>query len=402
MSNLLPDAAPGFDQPIAVLKHCHDRIRKQLATLDKLGVHLAAHGADEQARQAATAVIKYFDKAAHWHHEDEELNLFPMLQATAQGEDAALLAQLGPGILDEHRQMDAMWQGLHEQLRAIAGGSAALLREADVRRFVDMYGAHMEREEGHIAPMAKRLFSPQQMAQLGHAMQVRRGLAEDGSGIGTGASATGNAVADLRKDYGQATLSENDVAADPFLQFNNWFEQALKAEVNEPNAMSVATVDESGRPSSRIVLIKQYDSRGFTWYTNYDSQKGRQLEGNPHAALLFFWPELERQIRIEGRVERTSEEESNKYFHSRPLKSRLAAIASAQSMPIANRAALEDNYEAVAKQFGEEPPRPENWGGFRLVPERLEFWKGRRSRFHDRIVYLLQPDGSWARQRLQP
>ena len=402
MTHQLPDAAPGFDQPIAVLKHCHDRIRKQLAALDQLGAHLAAHGADEQARQAATAVIKYFDKAAHWHHEDEELNLFPMLQASAQGADAALLAQLGPGIMDEHRQMDAMWQGLHEQLSAIAAGSAAVLREADVRRFVDMYSAHMEREEGHIAPMAKRLFSPQQMAQLGHAMQVRRGLVEDGAVGMAETAATGDTVASLRKDYGQATLSETEVADDPFAQFNAWFEQALKAEVNEPNAMSVATVDPDGRPTSRIVLIKQYDQRGFTWYTNYDSQKGRQLEANPHAALLFFWPELERQIRIEGRVERTSDEESDKYFHSRPLKSRLAAIASAQSMPIADRAALEVNYDAVARQFGEAPPRPANWGGFRLVPQRLEFWQGRRSRFHDRIVYLLQPDGSWARQRLQP
>lgn len=394
MTDALPGSAPGFDQPIAVLKHCHDRIRKQLATLGKLGPHLAAHGADEQARQAAAAVIKYFDKSAHWHHADEEENLFPMLQATAQGEDAALLAQLGPGIIDEHRQMDAMWQGLHEQLSAIAGGSSAELRDADVRRFSDMYAAHMEREEGHIAPMAKRLFSAQQMAQLGHAMQVRRGIAAPAS--------TGDTVAGLRKDYGQATLSENEVDEDPVKQFNAWFEQALKAEVNEPNAMSVATVDERGRPTSRIVLIKQYDARGFTWYTNYDSQKGRQLQGNPHAAILFFWPELERQIRIEGRVERTSAEESDKYFHSRPLKSRLAAIASAQSMPIENRAALESNYDAVAKQYGEEPPRPENWGGFRLVPERLEFWQGRRSRFHDRIVYTLQPDGSWARQRLQP
>jgi pyridoxamine 5'-phosphate oxidase len=392
--NSLPDSAPDFDQPIAVLKHCHDRIRKQLATLDKLLPHLAAHGADEQARQAAAAVMKYFDKAAPLHHEDEEQDLFPMLKSSAQGEDAELLGQLGPLILDEHRQMDAMWQGLHEQLRAIADGSAALLRESDVRRFADMYHAHMEREEGHIAPMAKRLFSAAQMAQLGQAMQLRRGIAVP--------VATGEAVSSLRKDYGQATLNENDVAEDPFVQFNSWFEQALKAEVNEPNAMSVATVDERGRPTSRIVLIKQFDPRGFTWYTNYDSQKGRQLQHNPFAALLFFWPELERQIRIEGKVERTSDEESDKYFHSRPLKSRLAAIASAQSMPIANRAALEENYEATARQFGEEPPRPLNWGGFRLVPERIEFWQGRRSRFHDRIVYTLQADGSWTRQRLQP
>ena len=394
MNHALPDSAPGFDQPIAVLKHCHDRIRKQLATMDKLVPHLAVHGADDQARQAALAIMKYFDKAAHWHHADEEENLLPMLQACAQGEDAALLASLEPGILDEHRQMDAMWQGLHEQLSAIVSGAGKQLRASDVRRFVDMYSAHMEREEGHIAPMAKRLFSPEQMAQLGRAMQTRRGIAAPAS--------TGDTVASLRKDYGQATLSEDEVAEDPIVQFNSWFEQALKAEVNEPNAMSLATVDERGRPSSRIVLIKQYDARGFTWYTNYDSQKGHELHANPHAALLFFWPELERQIRIEGTVEQTSTEDSDTYFHSRPLKSRLAAIASAQSLPIASRAQLEENYEAVARQFGDAPPRPVNWGGFRLVPERIEFWQGRRSRFHDRIVYARQPDGSWTRLRLQP
>jgi pyridoxamine 5'-phosphate oxidase len=166
--------------------------------------------------------------------------------------------------------------------------------------------------------------------------------------------------------------------------------------------MGVSTVDERGRPSSRIVLIKQFDERGFTWYTNYDSQKGQQLNGNPFAALLFFWSELERQVRIEGRVERTSAEESDKYFNSRPLKSRLSAIASQQSAPIASRAELEHNYENVARQLGEAPQRPPHWGGFRLVPERIEFWQGRRSRFHDRVVYTRQEDGSWTRQRLQP
>jgi pyridoxamine 5'-phosphate oxidase len=186
------------------------------------------------------------------------------------------------------------------------------------------------------------------------------------------------------------------------LQFTQWFEQALKAEVNEPNAMSVATVAANGRPSSRIVLVKQFDERGFTWYTNYDSRKGQELEDNQYAALLFFWSELERQVRIEGRVERTSGEESDRYFRSRPLKSRLSAIASHQSAPIGSRAELEQNYEAVARQAGEDPARPGNWGGFRLVPERLEFWQGRRSRFHDRIVYERQEDGSWTRLRLQP
>lgn len=392
--NALPDTAPGFDQPIAVLKHCHDRIRKQLATMQKLLPHLARHGADEQARQAAQAVIKYFDKAAHLHHADEEENLVPMLQSVAQGEDAATLAELVPGILRDHDEMDAMWQQLHEELSAIADGSGQALSASAVEQFAQRYTNHMEREETRIAPMAKRLFSAAQMAQLGEAMQVRRGILP--------APAAGEAVAALRKDYGQDTLNEADVAADPFDQFNSWFEQALAAEVNEPNAMSVATVDADGKPTSRIVLIKQFDRRGFTWYTNYESQKGRQLAANPHAALLFFWSELERQIRIEGIVERTSAEESDKYFNSRPLKSRLAAIASAQSAPIANREALEQHYDAVAKLAGDAPPRPDNWGGFRLTPQRIEFWQGRRSRFHDRIVYTLQPDGSWKHQRLQP
>jgi pyridoxamine 5'-phosphate oxidase len=271
----------------------------------------------------------------------------------------------------------------------------------------------MEREEGMVAPMALRLFSPQQMAQLGQAMQRRRGIepaaaAPDVAMAGGIVAApvttvsVGERVADLRKDYGQASLDEKDVADDPVQQFARWFEEALKAEVNEPNAMGVSTVDERGRPSSRIVLIKQFDERGFTWYTNYDSQKGKQLSGNPFASLLFFWSELERQVRIEGTVERTSAEESDKYFNSRPLKSRLSAIASRQSAPIASRADLEHNYEDVARQFGETPQRPDNWGGFRLVPERIEFWQGRRSRFHDRVVYTRQEDGSWTRQRLQP
>jgi pyridoxamine 5'-phosphate oxidase len=315
----------------------------------------------------------------------------------AQGEDAATLAVLVPSILQDHDTMDAMWQTLHEELALIAAGSAATLSAPLVLAFAERYLGHMEREEVHIAPMAKRLFSAAQMAQLGAAMQARRGIAP-----APAAESSGEAVAALRKDYGQATLNEADVAADPIDQFTAWFDQALAAEVHEPNAMSVATVGAGGQPSSRIVLIKQFDRRGFTWYTNYDSQKGQELAANPHAAILFFWSELERQIRIQGRVERTSAEESDKYFHSRPLKSRLAAIASVQSAPIDNRAALEENYEAVARQFGEAPPRPDNWGGFRLVPERIEFWQGRRSRFHDRIVYSLQPDGSWARQRLQP
>jgi pyridoxamine 5'-phosphate oxidase len=413
MNELLPDPAPDFDQPVAVLKHCHGRIRKQLATLEKLLAHLPGHGADEQARQAAGSVLKYFEKAAHLHHEDEEQDLIPMLRAVAQGDDAATLQALVPLILQDHKDMDAMWQDLHEQLSAIADGSGAQLSSSIVQRFSERYLGHMEREETMIAPMALRLFGPQQMARLGQAMQRRRGIeptvaapdvAMPGGSVDTPVTSVsvGERVADLRTDYGQASLDERDVADDPIQQFTRWFEEALKAEVNEPNAMGVSTVDEHGRPSSRIVLVKQFDARGFTWYTNYDSQKGQQLDSNPFAALLFFWSELERQVRIEGRVERTTAEESDKYFNSRPLKSRLSAIASHQSAPIASRAELEHNYEDVARQLGEAPQRPPHWGGFRLVPERIEFWQGRRSRFHDRVVYTRQEDGSWTRQRLQP
>jgi pyridoxamine 5'-phosphate oxidase len=401
MNDLLPDTAPDFDQPVAVLKHCHGRIRKQLATLEKLLAHLPEHGADQQARQAAGAVLRYFEKAAHLHHDDEEQDLIPMLRAVAQGEDAATLQALAPVILQDHKDMDAMWQDLHEQLSAIADGSGTQLSAGTVQRFAQRYLNHMEREESTMAPMALRLFDPQQMKQLGQAMQRRRGIEPAGTAAAAAVS-VGERVADLRKDYGQASLDEADVADDPVRQFTRWFEEALKAEVNEPNAMGLSTVDERGRPSSRIVLVKQFDDRGFTWYTNYDSQKGMQLNGNPFASLLFFWSELERQVRIEGKVERTSAEESDKYFNSRPLKSRLSAIASHQSAPIASRADLEHNYEEVARQLAETPQRPQHWGGFRLVPERIEFWQGRRSRFHDRVVYTRQEDGSWTRQRLQP
>jgi pyridoxamine 5'-phosphate oxidase len=397
MNSPLPDSAPGFDQPIAVLKHCHDRIRKQLATLEKLLAHLPAAGADEQARQAAAAIVKYFDQGAPLHHADEEENLIPMLRAVAQDEDAATLQALAPVILEQHHDMDSTWARLREQLRAIAAGTDAALSESTAQQFIQAYTAHMVREESTLAPMAMRLFSPEQMRQLGDAMQTRRNANPKPSPV-----ATGKAVADLRKDYGQASLDDADVLDDPIAQFTRWFDEALKAEVNEPNAMNVATVDADGKPSSRIVLIKQFDARGFTWFTNYASRKGVELAANPHAAILFFWSELERQIRIEGRVERVDAAESESYFHTRPLKSRLAALASAQSAPIDSRAALEHNYDAVASQYGDQPPRPENWGGYRLVPEYIEFWQGRRSRFHDRIVYERQADGTWSRHRLQP
>lgn len=409
MSESLMDAVPGFDQPIAVLKHCHDKIRKQLKTLQNLLTHLPQHGADAAAQGAAGAVMKYFNTAAHLHHADEEQDLLPMLEATATGADLELIRTLKPQILDQHQQMDKDWHILNSQLDRIAAGAAAELSADDVARFVQSYTAHMETEEAHVAPMAKRLFSPAQMAVFGEAMQRRRGIAPEPAPAPTSAPAVsaaaiagGIALADLRMDYGRASLSEEDVLDDAVAQFTKWFGEAMKAQVNEPNAMTVATVGSDGRPSARIVLIKQYDERGFTWYTNYASQKGRQLAENPHAALLFFWPELERQVRIEGRVEQTSTEESDKYFYSRPVKSQLAAIASQQSAPIANRAEMEARYAAVEAASGDAPQRPEHWGGYRLVPERIEFWQGRRSRFHDRIVYTRGADGSWKKERIQP
>jgi pyridoxamine 5'-phosphate oxidase len=209
-------------------------------------------------------------------------------------------------------------------------------------------------------------------------------------------------IADLRKEYSHASLSEANVHADPMTQFAKWFDEAVMAKVPEPNAMGVTTVGANGRPSSRIMLIKGFDQRGFTWFTNYESRKGRELLANQYAALLFHWIPLERQVRIEGRVERMSAVDSDAYFHSRPLKSRLSAIASAQSQAIADREALETRYTQAEEQYGDHPPRPEHWGGYRLIPDTMEFWQGRRSRLHDRILYTLQKDGQWQHQRLQP
>ena len=209
-------------------------------------------------------------------------------------------------------------------------------------------------------------------------------------------------IAHLRKEYSQANLSEAETDPDPIKQFAKWFQEALNADVPEANAMSVATVAANGRPSSRILLIKDFSPAGFSWYTNYDSRKGQELQDSPYAALLFYWIELERQVRIEGRVERLSEQESDAYYHSRPVKSRLGAHASLQSRPIDNRESLEEQYLHAEQQYGEQPPRPANWGGYRLIPDAIEFWQGRPSRLHDRIKYSLQADGSWQRQRLQP
>lgn len=209
-------------------------------------------------------------------------------------------------------------------------------------------------------------------------------------------------IAALRKDYSHASLSEAEVLADPIDQFHKWFAEALEARLPEPNAMSLATVGADGRPSSRIVLIKDLDARGFTFYTNYASRKGHQLAVHDCAALLFHWVELERQVRIEGKVEQVSAAESDAYFASRPLGSRLGAIASAQSETIADRAALEAQFTAAELEQGEHPKRPAHWGGYRLVPDYMEFWQGRQSRLHDRIVYQKQADGGWERSRLQP
>ena len=393
------DSVPGFDQPIAVLKHCHDKIRKQLTTLQNLLAHLAQHGNTADAQQAAKAVLQYFNKAAHLHHDDEEQDLMPMLQATATGDDATLLATLVPEILADHQRMDQAWLTLRPELDAIAAGTGTQLSADGVAAYVAAYHAHMSKEEGQLAPMAKRLFSAQQMEQLGTAMQRRRGIAPDVPEVPDAAAV----LAAMRTDYVQSSLSETDVLADPIAQFQKWFAEAVNAQVMEPNAMDLSTVSPDGKPSSRIVLIKQFDERGFTWYTNYHSDKGQHLQHNPNAALLFFWRELERQVRIEGTVVKTTAAESDEYFNVRPLQSRLSAIASQQSAPIADRAALESNYEAVAAAVGDtQPPRPAHWGGYRLQPERIEFWQGRRSRFHDRIVFTRGADGQWSMQRLQP
>ncbi len=210
------------------------------------------------------------------------------------------------------------------------------------------------------------------------------------------------AIADLRKSYERDELDESASAADPLQQFERWFQQALAADLPEPNAMTVATVGADGRPSTRVVLIKGYDARGIVWYTNYDSRKGRELAGNPHAALQFHWVELERVVRIEGRVEKVDAAESDAYYQSRPLDSRIGAWASPQSQVIASRAVLVANAARYGAQYLLHPPRPPHWGGFRLVPDRWEFWQGRKSRLHDRLRYRLDEAGTWVRERLAP
>ena len=210
-----------------------------------------------------------------------------------------------------------------------------------------------------------------------------------------------SSIADLRKSYERAELDENASHADPLDQFRQWLQEAIDAQVPEPNAMTLATVDAAQRPSTRVVLIKGLDERGIVWYTNYDSRKGQALAGNPYAALQFHWVELERVVRIEGRVEKVSAQDSDTYFHSRPLDSRIGAWASPQSEVISGRSVLVANAAKFGAQFLLQPPRPPHWGGYRLVPDRWEFWQGRKSRLHDRLRYTLQ-EGHWLRERLAP
>jgi pyridoxamine 5'-phosphate oxidase len=208
-------------------------------------------------------------------------------------------------------------------------------------------------------------------------------------------------VADLRRNYTQAGLEQGD--SSPFKQFELWFNQALAADLLEPNAMTLATVTSEGKPDARIVLLKGFDTRGFVFYTNYRSQKGQELAANPHAALVFLWGDLERQVRVVGRVEKATDLEADTYFQSRPLGSRLGAWASTQSEVIPSREFLEARMVALEAEYqGREIPRPDHWGGFRVVPTEIEFWQGRPSRLHDRLRYQLQDNRDWAIDRLAP
>ena len=207
-----------------------------------------------------------------------------------------------------------------------------------------------------------------------------------------------------RKEYEQATLDETTVAPDPIRQFSAWYDEAVAAGVPEPEAMTLATATPAGRPSARVVLLRGFDTQGFCFYTNYGSHKGRELTANPHAALTFHWPDLERQIRIEGCVERTTAAESDEYFRTRPSTSRIGAWSSPQSEVISDRGSLEALFARFRADHPDDSaiPRPPNWGGFRVVPERIEFWQGRPSRLHDRLRFRRDADGAWTLERLAP
>ena len=210
-----------------------------------------------------------------------------------------------------------------------------------------------------------------------------------------------DSIAQLRKNYTFGQLSETEVPHDPLPLFQLWFDQAVKAQCPEPNSMTLATADQAGNPSARIVLLKGADQKGFTFFTNYESQKGRELAIRPQAALLFHWHELERQVRIKGLVERVSAAESDEYFHSRPAASRIGAWASPQSSAIPSREFLEEAEKRYQAEFGDAPPRPAHWGGYCLKPTEIEFWQGRPSRLHDRIHYQLNA-ANWKIERLAP
>ena len=210
-------------------------------------------------------------------------------------------------------------------------------------------------------------------------------------------------LADLRREYASRALTESDTHADAIQQFTRWFDEALQSQLIDVNAMTLATASRSGEPSARIVLLKAADENGFVFYTNYDSAKGRDLAENPRACLLFFWAELERQVRITGSVTRTSIEESDEYFHARPKESQIGATISPQSRPVKDRSELESRYEEMAVKYQDQlVPLPAFWGGYRVRPDRIEFWQGRRSRLHDRLLYTRVADGIWSRSRLAP
>lgn len=212
-----------------------------------------------------------------------------------------------------------------------------------------------------------------------------------------------NSIADLRKEYKLQSLSEKDVSENPVLQFQKWFGEALQAQIEEVNAMTAATASSDGIPSARIVLLKAFSQKGFTFYTNYNSFKAQQIAENPRACLVLFWKELERQVRITGIVEQVSETDSNEYFESRPAASRIGAWASPQSQVIESREWLEANEARMLQHFGDVPiTRPPHWGGYTVKPVNFEFWQGRPGRLHDRIQYALMQDGSWKRERLAP
>jgi len=210
-------------------------------------------------------------------------------------------------------------------------------------------------------------------------------------------------IADIRRDYMLESLNEDGAAADPIKQFTFWWDEAVKSEIDEVNAMTLATATKDGLPSARIVLLKGYDENGFVFFTNYNSNKGKELETNPHTALVFFWKELERQVRIEGMVEKISAEENDAYYFSRPAGSRIGAWASPQSQVISDRKIIENNFLAYEEKFGTEfIPRPEHWGGYIVKPKTIEFWQGRSSRLHDRILYTASGDAQWKKERLAP